>query len=323
MAEKNICSTRMGETVAVSLRDYRKIRHQNHTSKYLGTIIGTRTAAVCVATFLLDEFRQVFQLFLHICYFFCRKKQFGQIYSFIRDFFLFFLRKNENFYFQILTGEFFLFFLEKIKLFIFEFLLVIFFYFFLRKNETFYFQIFTAEFSLFFLKKMKLFIFEFLLVKMWRFLEKKENFDIRILLVNFFVFSWKKWKFLFSSFYWWKCDVFLRKNEIFYFQIFTGENVTFSWEKETLWCFCTFAFGLGFPLPKKRAIYYRSFHLIFERLWKLARENDCARMVSEWTFYINKFSYKIIAKDSIQKYSKSATPWVFDQTWRFLRLLSV
>ena len=45
---------------------------------------------------------------------------------------------------------------------------------------------------------------------------------------------------------------------------------------------------------------------------QLSQGNVCARTVSEWSFCINKFSYKITAKDSIRKYSKSATPWVFD-----------
>ena len=45
---------------------------------------------------------------------------------------------------------------------------------------------------------------------------------------------------------------------------------------------------------------------------KLDQGNVCAHMVSKQTFYINKFSYKIITEDSIQKYSKSAIPWVFN-----------
>ena len=45
---------------------------------------------------------------------------------------------------------------------------------------------------------------------------------------------------------------------------------------------------------------------------RLRQENFCARIVSEQSFYINKFCCKIITKDLIWKYSETATPWVFD-----------
>ena len=45
---------------------------------------------------------------------------------------------------------------------------------------------------------------------------------------------------------------------------------------------------------------------------KLSQGNVWARMVSGKSFHVKKLSYKIIAKDSTGKYSKSATPWVFD-----------
>ena len=58
-----------------------------------------------------------------------------------------------------------------------------------------------------------------------------------------------------------------------------------------------------------------------------------ARMVSEWTFYIKKFSYKIIKKDLIWKYSETllsfAGSWIstvhtmFNTVFRFLPDFSV
>ena len=47
---------------------------------------------------------------------------------------------------------------------------------------------------------------------------------------------------------------------------------------------------------------------------KLSQGNVYALMVSELSLHMKKFSYKIITKNLIWKYSETATPWVFDQT---------
>ena len=48
-------------------------------------------------------------------------------------------------------------------------------------------------------------------------------------------------------------------------------------------------------------------YLTYERLWNLARETFAPVWCLSKVFYINKFNCKITAKDSIRKYSKSAT----------------
>ena len=70
--------------------------------------------------------------------------------------------------------------------------------------------------------------------------------------------------------------------------------------------------GYRYPFDPIQVVYSKNF---IRTTLKLSQGNVCARMVSELTFYIKKFTHKIITKDLIWKYSETATPWVFDETW--------
>ena len=64
-------------------------------------------------------------------------------------------------------------------------------------------------------------------------------------------------------------------------------------------------------------------YLTFEWLWNLAREIFAPVWSLSKIFISTKLVIKITEKDSIRKFPKSATPWVFDLAWRFLRFLNV
>ena len=56
-------------------------------------------------------------------------------------------------------------------------------------------------------------------------------------------------------------------------------------------------------------------YLTFERLWNFARETFAPVWSLSKDFIWKNLSIKSLLKDLIWKYSETATPWVFDQTW--------
>ena len=85
----------------------------------------------------------------------------------------------------------------------------------------------------------------------------------------------------------------------------------FSEDYSTIWTgIITWNINVIRPVLKMQVV-----HFTFERLWNLARDTFTSVWSLSNVFISKKFSYEIITKDLIWKFSETATPWVFDETW--------